>query len=123
MKKFEYKKVPAHVCFDGTTLLVSKLNEFGDDGWEFILITNWDNKPAFVWFKRKIDETNINKEIEEIAYQVTYIEEDSDGNFIRENLAYFDFLPEALEYYKKCNEKYPCRIEKTIYYQREEPIK
>lgn len=54
MKKFEYKKVPAHVCFDGTTLLVSKLNEFGEDGWEFILITNWDNKPAFVWFKKEL---------------------------------------------------------------------
>ncbi len=52
MKKYEYKKIHSADLMVNRGIVIEKLNELGEQGWEMVAITNWDGKPAFIYFKR-----------------------------------------------------------------------
>lgn len=56
MKKFEYTRVQAGMLMKGNVIQVIRLNAMGREGWELVTISNWDNKPAYFYFKREISQ-------------------------------------------------------------------
>lgn len=52
MKKYEYKKIHALDLMVNRAIVIEKLNDLGEQGWEMVAITNWNGKPAFIYFKR-----------------------------------------------------------------------
>lgn len=56
MKKFEYLKIPS-VSFtrmDRLSIDEKKLNLLGENGWELITFTFWNDRVAFGYFKREL---------------------------------------------------------------------
>lgn len=53
MKKYEYKKIHSADLMVNRSIVIEKLNELGEQGWEMVGITNWVGKPAFIYFKRE----------------------------------------------------------------------
>lgn len=55
MKKFEYQRIPAR-SFTGVDgrVLVEKLNERGQEGWELVTITIIKDEVRFAYFKREL---------------------------------------------------------------------
>lgn len=51
--KWEYLKVGFNEIAKDNSIKIEDLNWFGGNGWEMVAITNWNGKPAFIYFKRE----------------------------------------------------------------------
>lgn len=52
--KWEYLRKPfSDLSNQGGAIQVDLLNFLGDYGWEMVAITNWNSRPAFLYFKRE----------------------------------------------------------------------
>lgn len=51
--KWEYLRKPFRDIAIDNAIQIDLLNFLGDAGWEMVTITNWNGKPAFIYFKRE----------------------------------------------------------------------